>query len=48
MENISVRCYVESGCSEKYDMLLERGFKERTRKLIRHEGGAIDAIIMGF
>ena len=42
------RCYVESDCSEKYGMLLERGFKERTQELIRHEGRTLDTIIMEF
>ncbi len=42
-----VRCYVESGCHEKRDMLLERGFKEKViQKQIKGDGKKLDIIAM--
>lgn len=42
-----VRCYVESRCQEKRDMLLKRGFKEKTiQKQIKVDGKKLDVILM--
>jgi predicted GNAT family acetyltransferase len=42
-----VRCYVESGCYEKRDMLLRRGFEEKTiQKQIKGDGKKLDIIAM--
>jgi hypothetical protein len=42
-----IRCYVESGCYKKHDLLLERGFKEKTiQKQIKQKGKKLDAIAM--
>jgi len=40
------RCYVEKGCLEKIDALLDRGFTEKTRRRFKFAGKTFDMIIM--
>jgi hypothetical protein len=43
------RCYVESGCPEKREMLLRSGFKERTlQEQITQNGKTLDIAVMEF
>jgi hypothetical protein len=41
-----VRCYVERGCCEKFDALLNRGFAEKTRRRFKFRGKTLNIIVM--
>ena len=44
-----IRCYVELGCREKYDVLLKRGFKEKVlKKRVKRGGKTLDVAAMEF
>ncbi len=41
-----IRCYIDSKSHRKHDILLKRGFKEKTRKQIEYYGKTLEITLM--